>query len=48
MKKKLVSALLISTMALTAFVGCGEKKEEKPARCRGRGQSGGTGGDGGA
>ena len=31
MKKKLVSALLISTMALTAFVGCGEKKEEKPA-----------------
>ena len=28
MKKKLVSALLVSTMALTAFVGCGSKAEE--------------------
>ena len=28
MKKKLVSALLVSTMALTAFVGCGSKKED--------------------
>ncbi|MBR4707257.1 MAG: sugar ABC transporter substrate-binding protein, partial [Pseudobutyrivibrio sp.] len=28
MKKKLVSALLVSTMAMTAFVGCGSKAEE--------------------
>jgi len=28
MKKKLVSALLVSTMAATAFVGCGETAEE--------------------
>lgn len=28
MKKKVVSALLVSTMALSAFVGCGETKEE--------------------
>ncbi|MBR4707064.1 MAG: extracellular solute-binding protein, partial [Pseudobutyrivibrio sp.] len=27
-KKKLVSALLVSTMAMTAFVGCGSKAEE--------------------
>lgn len=31
MKKKLVSALLISTMALSAFVGCGDKAAETEA-----------------